>query len=363
MSTKKKILIICPNPEGFAPGQRLKYEQYFEHWRNNNMEVVVKPFISVSFQKIIYKKGFLVQKILFTLLGYYNRIALLFTLRRYDLSYIFLNVTPFGSTLFEWLYCTLSKRIIYDIDDLVFLKPKSEVNRITFLLKSRLKPVFLMKRAHHVITCTPFLDQYVRHYNQNTTDISSTINTDVYLPENTYEQKTTLTLGWSGSHSTSKYLNLLKPILIELKKTHHFKLLVIGDANFEMDGVNLESRAWKEVEEVEQLQRIDIGLYPLPLDDEWVMGKSGLKALQYMSLGIPTIATAVGANFRVIEDNKDGLLVTTNEQWLEKLKLLIDNAALRKEIGQNARIKVVDHYSVKANQNKYWDIINKVLNQ
>jgi len=23
----KKILIICPNPEGYAPGQRLKYEQ------------------------------------------------------------------------------------------------------------------------------------------------------------------------------------------------------------------------------------------------------------------------------------------------------------------------------------------------
>ena len=31
-------------------------------------------------------------------------------------------------------------------------------------------------------------------------------------------------------------------------------------------------------------------------------GKSGLKALQYTALGIPTVATAIGANHRVIED-------------------------------------------------------------
>ena len=33
---KKKILIICPYPEGQAAGQRLKYEQYFDYWKLKN---------------------------------------------------------------------------------------------------------------------------------------------------------------------------------------------------------------------------------------------------------------------------------------------------------------------------------------
>ena len=45
----KKIVIICPHPKGVAPGQRLKYEQYFESWRKNGYEVDIKPFMSYRF--------------------------------------------------------------------------------------------------------------------------------------------------------------------------------------------------------------------------------------------------------------------------------------------------------------------------
>jgi L-malate glycosyltransferase len=43
--------------------------------------------------------------------------------------------------------------------------------------------IYLMKKANHVITCTPFLDEFVKKYNPNTTDISSTVDTEKrYLP-------------------------------------------------------------------------------------------------------------------------------------------------------------------------------------
>ncbi|MEI9806555.1 MAG: glycosyltransferase [Bacteroidota bacterium] len=92
--------------------------------------------------------------------------------------------------------------------------------------------------------------------------------------------------------------------LKELKKEFEFKLLVMGDAGFSLEGINVEAHAWTEAKEIETLQRMDIGLYPLPLDEEWVYGKSGLKALQYMALGLPVIATAIGANFRVIKEGE-----------------------------------------------------------
>jgi L-malate glycosyltransferase len=358
MSSKKKLLVICPHPVDYVPGQRLKYEQYFNHWQQNGYSLTVKSFFSESVQKVLYKKGYFLVKILGTVAGYLKRFFQLLTIRRYDTVYVFLWVTPFGPPLFEWLVCKLAKRVIYDIDDLVFLKHKVAEPWYAYFLKGRQKPIYLMKKAAHVITCTPYLDEFARQYNANTTDISSTINTATYLPVNTYTNSQKITLGWSGSHSTIRMLKLIIPVLLELKKQTDFKLIVMGSADFEIPGIEVEAYAWSEEIEIPTLQKIDIGLYPLPLNEEWVKGKSGLKALQYMALAIPTIATNVGCNNRVIEEGISGFLVTTEAEWIKQLLLLINDPALRKAIGQAGRKRVEQYYSINANEPVYLSILN-----
>jgi L-malate glycosyltransferase len=358
---KRKILVLCPHPVGYVPGQRLKYEQYFGHWEKNGFEVTVSSFMSERMQQIVYKKGYFAEKILWTFWGYCRRFCDLFRIRRYDLIYSFLWVTPFGPPLFERMVAGLARKMIFDIDDLVYMRNERADKWYTRLFKGRDKPIYLMKKADHVITCTPYLDEFVRKFNIHTTDISSTINTEAYIPVKSYENKGCITLGWSGSHSTVRYLALLHPVLKELKKEIDFKLLVMGDSSFRLDGIDVEAHDWSEEKEVSTLQRIDIGLYPLPLDEEWVYGKSGLKALQYMALGLPVVATAIGANFRVIEDGQSGFLVTTPDEWLEKLKLLIHHPSMRKELGQKARQRVEKYYSIKANEPVYLEIIKKVV--
>ena len=360
MSSAKKILVICPHPEGYVPGQRLKYEQYFNHWRNNGYDVTVKPFFSEAVQKVLYKKGYFHVKIYGTLAGYVKRFFQLFTTSKYDTVYVFLWVTPFGPPLFEWAVSKLAKRMIYDIDDLVFLKHKEAEPWYAYFLKGRQKPIYLMKKADHIITCTPYLDEFARQFNARTTDISSTINTATYQPVNKYTNTQKITLGWSGSHSTIRMLRIIIPVLLELKKQVDFTLIVMGSADFEIPGLEVEAYAWSEEIEIPTLQKIDIGLYPLPLNEEWVKGKSGLKALQYMALGIPTIATNVGCNDRVIENGVSGFLVITEQEWIEKLLLLINDPALRKKIGEAARQRVERYYSIKANEPVYLSILNGV---
>ena len=358
----KRISIVCPHPLNVAPGQRLKYEQYIKSWEENGYQVDISSFMSLRFWNVVYKPGRLLEKIMWTKIGYFRRFLLLFSLRKYDLVYTFLWGTPFGPPIYEWLLCKISKKVIYDIDDLVYSKDhKSKANSFIATLKGREKPIYLMKKANHVITCTPHLDDFVRQYTNKTTDISSTINTETYKPINAYSNDKTLTLGWSGSHSTSKYVYLLQDILLELSKKYKFKLLVIGDASFNIPGLDVEAIGWEEATEVKNLQRIDIGLYPLP-DEPWVLGKSGLKALQYMALGIPTIAKAIGANYRVIEDGVSGTLVKTNEDWMNALENYINNAELRKTHGTAAQIRVEEKYSIRANTPVYLDIINTVVN-
>jgi len=356
----KRILLLCPHPENVAPGQRLKYEQYLGYLRQNGYEVTVSPFMTRAFWDMVYEPRRYAEKLAWTLYGYLVRVFDLLRAPFYDGLYVFLWVVPFGPPVFEWVASVLNGRIIYDIDDLVFLKPKSRVNPFVAVLKSRSRITCLMRRARHIITCTPALDEFARRYNPNTTDISSTINTDTYVPANAYTNDRPLVLGWSGSHTTVKYLGLLRDVLLEIRRVRPIKLLVIGGPGFTIEGLDVTAIPWQERTEVADLQKIDIGLYPLP-DEEWVLGKSGLKALQYMALGIPTVATAVGANFRVIEDGVSGYLVKSPEEWKEKLLLLIDHPELRRAIGQKARERVERHYSVLANRDTYLRILDSVV--
>ena len=55
MSGKKGIFVICPFPQDVAAGQRLKYEQYFDHWRENGYDITVSSFMDMPMWRIVYK--------------------------------------------------------------------------------------------------------------------------------------------------------------------------------------------------------------------------------------------------------------------------------------------------------------------
>jgi glycosyltransferase involved in cell wall biosynthesis len=259
------------------------------------------------------------------------------------------------------MYRKLAKRVVYDIDDLIYLADvKSKAHSFVNVIKGRKKPLFLMKAADHVITCTPHLDKFVRKFNSQTTDISSTINTELYRPKQDYCIKDQFVIGWSGSHSTSKYLHLLDDVFRELAAKYSFRLLVMGDENFRLEGVEVEALSWQESYEVEVISRFDVGVYPLP-DEEWVLGKSGLKALQYMAIGIPTVATDIGTIRRIIKNGENGFLVQSGSEWKQVIVSLMEEKSTRENIGKRAATTVEDHYSIKANKKTYLRILDQLI--
>ena len=97
----KKIFILSPYPEGIAAGQRLKYEQYFNSWENEGYELDKSSFFSISTWDILWKKGYLLRKIVGTIQGYWRRIKDLFKLQGCDVVYIFMWATPIGLPFYE----------------------------------------------------------------------------------------------------------------------------------------------------------------------------------------------------------------------------------------------------------------------
>ncbi|HRH38082.1 MAG TPA: glycosyltransferase, partial [Flavobacteriales bacterium] len=96
-------------------------------------------------------------------------------------------------------------------------------------------------------------------------------------------------------------------------------------------------------------------------DDEWARGKCGLKGLQYMALGIPTIMSPVGVNNSIIRDGMNGFLAGSVEEWTEKLCKLIDDADLRQRMGSAARMTVESSWSKSAWQSRYVKHFNSLL--
>ena len=89
------------------------------------------------------------------------------------------------------------------------------------------------------------------------------------------------------------------------------------------------------------------------------MGKSGLKAIQYMAFGLPTVATNVGTTPKIIRHMENGWLVKTDAEWVEALETLVKNPDLRRKLGEAARKSVLNKYSTHVIKSIYISIINK----
>ncbi len=156
MKPRKKILFICPYPEGMQAGQRFKYEQYFQLFRENNFDVDVSSFINKNLWEIVYKRGNLVKKIFYTFFGYVKRIREITILNNYDMVYIFMWVVPLGGDFFEKIYLNFSRKTIYDIEDNILINFKKNNNIISFL-RSQRKISYLIKNSNFIITSSPSL--------------------------------------------------------------------------------------------------------------------------------------------------------------------------------------------------------------
>ena len=356
---KKRIFIICPYPLDTAPSQRLHYEQYLDFLGSQGYCFKVFPFFSTKSYFLLYKKGFYLQKVLAFLRGLLSRIMLIPALPFIDGIYIHLNVIPLGPGIFEKIYIFLSKKVIYDINDMILISRTSKANAIVTRLKSTGRISFLLEYSNHVITCTPFLKQKADALNSSVTNIYTTVNTDLFRPSSRMFSGKEIVIGWSGSHSTAPYLHILDDPLKRLAEKYSFLLLVMGPSSFSIPGVKIEVVPWSVDVERNTFARMDIGLYPLP-EDDWVKGKGGGKALQYMANGIPTVATLAGCNSDLIIDGVSGLLARKQTDWFYLLELLILDQGLREKLGMAARNLVEKFYSVEANKGTYLSIFEEV---
>jgi len=351
-----KILFLIPYPLGRVPSQRFRFEQYFSLLRDRNIHFKTRCFFSKRDYKLLSDKDR--GKIIFLIYGFLKRFVTLFEAPVYDFVFIHREAAPVGPPVFEWFITKiLRKKIIYDFDDAIWLTDRLQEPKIEKWWRHRNKVASISKWASKVSCGNKYLGEYARRHNSNTIIVPTTVDTENYHNPGLYEStkepsQKLLTIGWTGSRSTLKYLDEIMPVIRNLSESHMFRFLVIADHDPAYDLKHFCFLPWQKQTEIKDLLEFDIGIMPLP-DDPWTQGKCGFKALQYMALCIPTVVSAVGVNKDIIDHGLNGFLCQSEEEWIATLGKLISEAGLRTRIGKAGREKVVDQYSVKANRENF----------
>lgn len=358
---KQRILFLAPYPKGIGPAQRFRFEQYLEQLSDHYI-CDEKTFWDAKAWSVLFKEGKTFAKFYFLCRAFALRLLMLFSISKYDLIFIQREVTHIGPPIFEWLIAKLfRKKIIYDFDDAIWRLNYSQKNPIVKYFKAPWKVAKICKWSAMVSCGNAYLADYAKKFNSNVSIIPTTIDTQYHLRKERVKSRK-IALGWTGTLTTLKHIDLILPILKKLEESIDFDFIVIANDKPKIDLKSLVYIEWNKETEIEDLSRIDIGLMPLP-NDEWEKGKCGFKGLQYMALSIPTVMSPVGVNVEIIKHQENGLLAKAEQEWLDALKALINSAELRKKYGVAGRETILERYSVEANQEKYLEMIKTVLNE
>nr|WKN36527.1 glycosyltransferase family 4 protein [Tunicatimonas sp. TK19036] len=348
-SKKKLIIILCPYPSGGAPSQRFRYEQYLDALVRAGYRYQICSFIDLKTNRILYQPGHTLRKAGGIAQGFLRRIRHLFISRNADAVLIHREATPLGPPWVEWIIAKiLRKPIIYDFDDAIWLEDQSGVNSWVSRLKWRNKVAKICRWSYKVSVGNAYLADFVRQHNTQVVVNPTTIDTNHHHNTLVDQSASPVTIGWTGSHSTLKYLDTVVPVLQRLSQSHNFRFIVIANRPLEWNLPNLDFIQWKQDSEINDLMRIHIGIMPLP-DDAWSKGKCGFKALQYMALGIPAVVSPVGVNKQMVNHGEQGFLCHTEEEWYQSLEKLLVTPELRKNMGRSGRQRVEQYYSVQSN--------------
>ncbi len=215
-----------------------------------------------------------------------------------------------------------TKNTLYDLDDAEYLR--NDVKTLHFFLK----------KCQNISVGSLALKNYCKKFNKNVFILTSPITEHNIKKEKRNE---VLNIGWVGdfgsgnkiakefSHKNNMFTILfpqIKRLKIPLKLTligiknendipeilNYFK----NNANIKINiprNLNWENdAAWIYSEIV----KFDIGVSPLS-EHLFLQAKSAFKAKQYLSVGIPTIASDVGENNKFVRHNENGFLCKNND--------------------------------------------------
>lgn len=289
---------------------------------------------------------------------------------RYETVIVRRNIilyNEYGNLFMEKLLHSIHLSPILDIDDdmrLLNYRPSKNLFGI-ILFENRDKfyqSILVYKRF---IVASTYLQQLILSKNksvipENIKVIPTCVDYLKYPQKEYRQEKEVLNLGWIGSNENQKYIDSIINQINFVSKKYKIKLIIISGKEYQNKSAEFEicNISWSLETEIKDLLKIDIGLMPLP-NTNLTKGKGGFKIIQYMGLGIVSLAKAITINNDIIDNSINGFLYNDDKDFQDTLLDILNRQEDYYEIGTLARKKINDYYSFSANTPKLTNLLCK----
>lgn len=336
---------------------RLRYYQFIPRLQELGIEITIASFLPDTYIQRLYSG----QKVQKSQVGraYLGRLRALARAGEFDLVWMEKELLPW---LPAWGERILGSKVpwIVDYDDAVFheydLNPRRAIRS---LLGDKIDNV--MRLADAVTVGNGYLEERAQAAGARRIErLPTVVDTGRYQISPSGRVEGSLTIGWVGTPVTASCLAPVREALAEVSSRSNVQVVLVGLNENPLEGVNSIQRPWSEAGEVDEINRFDIGIMPLP-DTPYHRGKCAYKLIQYMACGKPVVASPVGMNREIVVNGQNGYLATTTEEWVTALTKLLEDAAARQRMGEAARRIVESEYSVDAVVPRIASIFDEVV--
>jgi O-antigen biosynthesis protein len=277
------------------------------------------------------------------------------------------------------------KIIVFEMDDLLHAVPKTHYSYdLTRGVRNRINWWFLLiktfRKADAFISTNKRLDRVYGRWFKHKLIFPNYISLEHWLKEHKPNTTSRIRLLWAGSTSHTGDLLEMKPILKEVLDRHpevQFIYIgmggtrtkdvqakfIYGDDFFEGLPENREAllpvpgNMWPYI-----LATVNADLAIAPLEKNYFNKfKSQCKFLEYSIARIPAIYSKWF--YTDVKNGETGFVAETKEDWIKYLELLINDATLRKNIGENAFNYVLENKNINNYLENWENFLLKLYEQ
>lgn len=263
-------------------------------------------------------------------------------------------------------------KVIYETDD-DFLDINPSNPSYTYILEHFDKILKLVKNADQITVSTNELKNRLNKLNINNVEIIKNYLVNDSLPIKPFEFRgnNIIKIGYFGTLTHQGDLDLVHNVILRLKENFSKKGVQVI---FEIAGVAMVNDSdWINVVKLPYYPMSantfydwlsknsdwDIGIIPL-LNTEFNKCKSELKYIEFAALGIPVIASDINVYSESIQNGVNGYLAGNEDEWVDKLSILIEDPILRNGMVNNARDDIMKNYNLKSRVNQWDNIFKRV---